>query len=341
MSGYLRTIESQAGQTIGLIRENGQVEDCSIVDASSTPIGGSGPGLYFVDKNAAAGGNGSILSPFNTFAAAFAAAASDATTTARPQAIWCTPGTYAAEPPQASAVAGFVLTVVGWNIGGDIAQVPDTGPTLPNIQLTGAGTIGVNLVACNIGTVDVATGEVTLSSGAVASTVTCDVLKALDSGVGAGAWTATTSADFSNCVLGGGIGTAGLATFRNCPQPALPVNVTGAVQIDAFTNAWQAITASTTLQVIDKPAQFSGPVVVPAVIAGSVGYVDTVLGGELTATPQDTPITANPHADLAAAGVGGGFINCRVSAAGTVRCAFLGPIAGGNVVFTFALLRQP
>jgi hypothetical protein len=297
--------------------------------------------IYFVDQFAAAGGNGSIGAPFNTFSAAFAAAAADATTTFRPQVIWCVPASYAAEGPQTSAVAGFVLTVVGWNLGGDIAQVPATGPTLPNIQLTGAGTIGANLVGCNIGTLDVATGEVTLASGSVAATVTCDVLKARDSQTGAGGWTATTSADFSNCALGAGAGVTPSATIRNCPQPSAPVAITGSVDIDAFTNAWQAITATVTLSVVDKPAQFSGGVVVPAVAAGNVGYVDTVLGGELATAPTDTPITANPHADLVAAGAGGGFINCRMSAPGTVRCAFLGPLAGGNVVFTFTVQRQP
>jgi hypothetical protein len=35
MSGFLQTIESAAGQTIGIIRENGQVEDCSVVDPAS------------------------------------------------------------------------------------------------------------------------------------------------------------------------------------------------------------------------------------------------------------------------------------------------------------------
>ena len=32
MTGFLKTIESPPGQTIGLIRENGQVEDCAVVD---------------------------------------------------------------------------------------------------------------------------------------------------------------------------------------------------------------------------------------------------------------------------------------------------------------------
>jgi hypothetical protein len=32
MTGYLKSIETAAGQTIGLVRENGQIEDCQLVD---------------------------------------------------------------------------------------------------------------------------------------------------------------------------------------------------------------------------------------------------------------------------------------------------------------------
>jgi hypothetical protein len=339
MTGLLQTIETSVGQTIGLIRENGQVEDCTVVPGGAS-IGGAASAVYFVDQGAAAGGNGSIGAPFNTFAAAFAAAAADATTTFRPQVIWCVPASYAAEGPQTSAVAGdgFVLTVVGWNIG--IAQVLATGPTLPNITLTGAGTIGVNLVGCNIGTLAVATGEVTLASGSVAATVTCDVLKARDSQLGAGGWTATTSADFSNCQMGAGAGVSPSATFRNCPQPSAPVVVTGAVLLDGYTAAWSAISGTTTAVANGSRSEVIS-VVVPAVVAGSVGYVDVTMVGALATVPADAPVYGAPQVDLVAAGVGGGFINCRAAALATIRCAFLGPLAGGAVNFTFGTPALP
>jgi hypothetical protein len=338
MTGLLQTQKTPVGQATTLLREDGTTEVCEVVPGGA-PIGAGTSGVWFVDKSAPAGGNGSIDSPFNLFGDAFTAADAAVVASGLPQVIWVTPGPYA-EPPQSSATGGFTLTVVGWNIAGDIALTPDTAPTLPSITFTGAGVLCVNLVGCNIGSVDVATGEVTLTS-TIASGVTCDVLKARDSQFGVAGWTATTSADISNCVLGAGAGVSALATIRNCPQPAAPVNITGSVNIDAFTNAWQQITASVVLQVIDKPAQFSVGVVVPAVGAGNVDYVDTVLGGELATAPTDTPVTGNPHADLAAAGAGGGFINCRMSAPGTVRCAFIGPIAGGLTLFTFTVQRQP
>lgn len=77
-------------------------------------------------------------------------------------------------------------------------------------------------------------------------------------------------------------------------------------------------------------------VVVPAVAAGSVGYVDVSMAGtRLSDLTVGEPVVANPTADLVAAGVGGAYVAARVSALGTVRMAFLGPLAGGAVNFNF------
>lgn len=75
-------------------------------------------------------------------------------------------------------------------------------------------------------------------------------------------------------------------------------------------------------------------IVVPAVAAGAVGYVDTSLsatnlGGITTADV----VAVNPTSDLVAAGAGGGFLNARISATDTLRAAFVGPLAGGAVNF--------
>lgn len=209
-------------------------------------FGGAASAVYFVDQAAALGGDGSITAPFNTFGDAFLAAEADAASTFRPQTIWCAPGTYA-EPPQTSAVGPFFLTVAGWNDGGDADTV---GPSLPSIQLTGAGTLELNLVACNIGTMVVVDGVATLQAGARASSVTCDVLRAVDSFLNNGGWSAGTSADFTNCVLAGG-GTAPLAIFRDCPEQSGPIAVTGDVILDGFTAGWGQITASGSVAVSD------------------------------------------------------------------------------------------
>lgn len=79
-------------------------------------------------------------------------------------------------------------------------------------------------------------------------------------------------------------------------------------------------------------------VAVPALAAAALGYVDvSTVGTDLEGIVAGDPITACPLADLAVAGAGnGGFLNARVSAADTIRCAFLGTLAGGATNFLFS-----
>lgn len=77
-------------------------------------------------------------------------------------------------------------------------------------------------------------------------------------------------------------------------------------------------------------------VVVPAVAAASVGYVNVSMSGtRLADLVVGEGVVAVPSAQLAAAGVGGAYVNCRVQATGSVECAFLGALAGGAVNFNF------
>ncbi len=93
------------------------------------------------------------------------------------------------------------------------------------------------------------------------------------------------------------------------------------------------------LSVVDAAGlQETLSIVVPAVLAGEVGYVTTDFVGDLATLLVDSPILANPTADLVNAGAGGGFINARMSDTGSVRCAFVGPLAGGAVDFVFSAL---
>jgi len=77
MTGFLKSIETVAGQTIGLIRENGQVEDCSIVDPSE--LGGVPlSSVFYVDPATTtppASQNGSEGAPWSTLLAAVTARA--------------------------------------------------------------------------------------------------------------------------------------------------------------------------------------------------------------------------------------------------------------------------
>jgi len=137
------------------------------------------------------------------------------------------------------------------------------------------------------------------------------------------------------------------AEWRNCTfhagPPAVAFSAPGGIaQIDQVTNStWSpnVILTNGTLRVIGTPGTEIVNVVVPAVLDGQVGYLDVVMAGELTALPANTGIVATPTADLVAAGAGGGYINSRVSAPGTVRMAFIGPLAGGAVDFHFFALN--
>lgn len=120
--------------------------------------------------------------------------------------------------------------------------------------------------------------------------------------------------------------------------------VVGELQIDSTTYQ-QAVDGFTvtygTLQISDPPLSINLSVIVPAVGAAAVGYVDTTLVGtdlEDVFSVND-PVTVNPQSDLVAAGAGGGFINARISAVNTLRCAFVGALAGGAASFTVARVR--
>lgn len=78
-------------------------------------------------------------------------------------------------------------------------------------------------------------------------------------------------------------------------------------------------------------------VAVPAVAAGSVGYVIVSMAGtRLANLAINEAVVANPQGQLVVAGAGGGFINARAQAAGAIEFAFVGPLAGGNANFSVA-----
>jgi hypothetical protein len=99
-------------------------------------------------------------------------------------------------------------------------------------------------------------------------------------------------------------------------------------------NRWRVCSPST------PSAQALISVAVPALAAAALGYVDvSLVGTALAGAPAGSQIIAEPQADLAAAGAAGGFyVNARVSATNTVRLAFVGTLAGGNVNFLFTRL---
>lgn len=130
----------------------------------------------------------------------------------------------------------------------------------------------------------------------------------------------------------------------NSPITIEFVGSAGVLQVDAYTHQ-RFLTAGAsivngTLSVISALQRATISVVVPAVAAAELGYADvSTVGTALEGLATDDPVTGNPTEDLAAAGAtNGGFINCRVSAADTIRCAFVGALAGGASDFVFVRL---
>jgi hypothetical protein len=83
-------------------------------------------------------------------------------------------------------------------------------------------------------------------------------------------------------------------------------------------------------------------VTIPALANGVLGYaeVDTT-GTELDGIDANDVVVGNPNDDLAGAGANGGaYIGCRVRTFNTIRCAFVGNLAGGGHGFKFARVTR-
>ena len=122
---------------------------------------------------------------------------------------------------------------------------------------------------------------------------------------------------------------------------AAEINCTGDLTIDSVTYQ-RAVSDGVTFNIggslifSDAPLSITANVVVPAVAADAVGYVNV----DLTGTELEDvfaigdSVIVNPQSDLVAAGAGGGYLNARVSALNTVRLCFQGALAGGAANFT-------
>lgn len=300
------------------------------LDTLQTEINAITQGLtavWFVDLGAAPGGDGTIALPFKTFAAAIAAAQADFNLNNRNQQIMVTAGDYQAEAPQTITFDGNnALSISGWTSN---LSTPSQ-PLLPVLTV-----VQGDLLADGVAWIGVANPQVDVSgwdficTGTHCNFYTCENLQAVNSNLGSGQ--VGNLAQFDNCVVGALQCTT--ARIHNCPGLA-PTLITGDVQIDAFSNNG-SVTATGTLFVIGRAAKETISVVVPAVAAGNVGYVDAIMTGQLALLPTGAPVIANPTEDLVAAGAGGGYINCRCNSPGVVRLAFIGPLAGGASDFTF------
>lgn len=125
---------------------------------------------------------------------------------------------------------------------------------------------------------------------------------------------------------------AGNSPFFNSNLRTVVLGQTSAYIARAFFGRWRS----------NDYLAASVPIVVavPALAAGVLGYanaalVTTALEGAVT----NAPVLVTPQSDLAAAGAAAGYlIGARISAASTLRCAFVGTLAGGNATFNVSLL---
>jgi hypothetical protein len=107
----------------------------------------------------------------------------------------------------------------------------------------------------------------------------------------------------------------------------------------AFAEAGGTIVNGTMIEDVTRLPNATIVIAVPAVIAGSLAYVSTSLvgtplAGRIIAANQ--PVMVNPQADVGGAGgVGvGALVYAYADAPDSVRCAFIGGLAGGNQNFT-------
>lgn len=163
----------------------------------------------------------------------------------------------------------------------------------------------------------------TLSSGVVANAGSLTLRFCL---VLSGAITCSSNADFLGCRLLNTGSAIGIGTQLTTDFASISGNLA-------------ALTFGTIVLAMTAP-RITLSVVVPAVAAGQVGYVNVALGatklkGLCSATSL---IVANPTTDLVAAGAGGGFINVRFQAVDSIRFAFVGPLAGGAANFSVGVV---
>jgi hypothetical protein len=144
----------------------------------------------------------------------------------------------------------------------------------------------------------------------------------------------------------GSAGTTETLTIRDCIMDGTLTVFSDVIDIDSgsYNQAIEGgavFTPATSLTFSDPPLSATVSIIVPAVGAGAVGYVDTSLAATIFAGlfAVNNPVSVIPQSDLVAAGAGGGFINARISAANTLRSAFVGPLAGGAANFTVTRVR--
>lgn len=299
---------------------------------------------YFVDPAtpvALANQTGNIEAPFATLAQALAVASGDAQ-------IWSVPGDYSAEgalvistsigclsPISNLAWQGIYSNAI-WSVASGVTAL---GYKLQLIGSTG----GVNctdvssraiLDTCWLSQL-IGLGFGDLTNCRVDNV--CDIgrLLARNSVLGCAINVTGTDVQFLGCDFGDSV----VLTFLNAPGVA---SFDGP-SLSAFFERGCSIVNGVIARYEATPPHASVPIVVPAVLAGSLDYVSTSLvgtplAGYITAANQSIIVT--PESDIGSGpGVGiGGLLYAYADGADSVRCAFIGGLAGGAANFTITVL---
>lgn len=231
-----------------------------------------------------------------------------------------------------SSIRGFGLFIQAVSVAGSIrfvnvgslsisASLDSSYENVATNALSGLGSSNVFLRNCTVGT-----------------SASCFNLEAWDSSIAALTVSGTLTARY--CSVSGIATAVGATNLYKC-RLLNSLAVTGALTSDYDSIASiLASVSSGSFALVEQVPKITVSVVVPAVAAGAVGYANvTLVGTDLEGfVPVGSLLAANPTADLVAAGAGGGYLNCRLSAANTVRFAFVGPLAGGASDFILGVL---
>lgn len=341
-------------QVYQLLQLGGQVVQPRVQDVPSTDELEPLTRAVYVDPAEAPGGNGSIARPFRTIQEAadwlFGVGG----------VVLLTPGVHLSGAPIFIDVdTPLTLVSLGTRASGATAEIQD--------EIVSSSALA--LVGCQCTTEPVSCRAFT-ANDSVCFDLICQTLRAYDSTLANIVSTSTT--EFHDCLVNGTVtvGTCeawntnfatvacnGNLTLRGCTVTAacsatgsanvlnsrfgLALTVTGALTSDLASVSTILSTLSFgSFTAAERANKITLSVLVPAVAAGQVGYVNiSLVGTDLEGmVPVGSLLHANPTADLVAAGAGGGFINVRCSAVNQARFAFLGPLAGGASNFLLAVL---
>lgn len=365
----LTTGSGAPGEQLALLTQQGdaflaQLADPAAIADTTTPLSS----VLFVDggNTGAATPNGSIGAPFRTIQAAIDAA-SDSLSICT--SIYIAPGTYADAVNAGSKFVALIGLVVPSEDRGVLINNTVNANTdlfLQNLILAGAVTCtALTMLDCQMSEADISGANAVISSSTNGNNTFFSLVNVTMSGgltltrmnlqgnveadailidgcvfeAVAQTITANSSASGTDIctVLNSRKSEAGNVVTFVCSVEG------GNLAVDTFSNQYMNNNVATTftlIRVLGALAEETISVTVPAVAAGNVGYANvTAVAGLKGITTADV-VDGNPTEDLVTAGAGGGYINCRVSGNDTIRCAFVGPLAGGASNFRFVRLTR-